>query len=470
MTGHSDEADDDDISTHKDNVRNQLNRFNELVSAAANGCDSRIVSQLEIIRDTAKRFDEAMLADAATAVPEGPGLDAVLAAVFRIPAYLEIALPEVVTDFAIANILDALKHIDSELNDYISDGDTAHLANALDTGLQNLILALRDTFGLWQLGKGPWNAEIQRLDLRLGVPDIAGRPAAYPVLKMLVDGIEKLAGRRYQYTGWHPADILGPDSPLLPAEPARRVALYVDAAGGPAAGCLAAYVKAFEDQVAWADFRRFEGVYHAPTIQPNPEGGDWRIGPAPLVFDAAQYRAEVQRATTERAWEAEPWQTALLLDQYLSAHSWALGGTWKLGWAEPHGEATGMVSVTFWDDDCDHGLTVDLAPGSGTPEQRARQMADFLMTTPPHQWPRTHPTQRGTKPNGCGSSGVSWLRCEDVCLAVSGVVDAFMLTAEVVAPVLVEVAAGDQGAEFKDRLSPFQPQGSGVFRECPLLS
>lgn len=157
--------------------------------------------------------------------------------------------------------------------------------------------------------------------------------------------------------------------------------------------------------MAWADFRRFattprnRRVYHAPTIEPNPEGGDWRIRIPALVFDAAQYRAEVQRASTERAWEAEPWLTALLLDQYLSAHPGALGGTWNLGWAEPHGEATGMFSVSLWDDDCDHGLVLDLAAGSGTPEQRARQMADFLITTPPGQWRRTHTTQRGTRPN-----------------------------------------------------------------------
>jgi hypothetical protein len=253
-------------------------------------------------------------------------------------------------------------------------------------------LALRNCFGLWQLGERPWKS--QRLDLRLGVPDIAGRPAAYPVLKILIDGTEELASRDQQYTGWHPADILGPGSPLLPAEPARRVALYVDAAGGPAAGCLAAYVKDFGDQVAWADFRLFEGVYRAPTIPPNPDGGDWRMGIVPPVFDAAQYRAEVQRVSTERAWEAEPWQTALLLDQRLSADPGALGA-WNLGWAEPHGEVTSMFSVTLWDDHCDRGL-VDLTADSGTPERRARQMADCLLTIPSHQWPRTRPTRRQT--------------------------------------------------------------------------
>ena len=57
--------------------------------------------------------------------------------------------------------------------------------------------------------------------------------------------------------------------------------------------------------------------------------------------------------------------------------------------------------------------------------------------------------------NGCGSSEVSWLRCEDESVAVSGAVDAFVLAAEVEAPVVLEVAAGDQGAEFQDGLGAF---------------
>src|SRR5207237_4275233 len=58
--------------------------------------------------------------------------------------------------------------------------------------------------------------------------------------------------------------------------------------------------------------------------------------------------------------------------------------------------------------------------------------------------------------DGCGSSEVSWLRCEDESVAVSGVVDAFVLAAEVEAPVGVEVATGDQGAEFQDGLGAFE--------------
>ena len=60
-------------------------------------------------------------------------------------------------------------------------------------------------------------------------------------------------------------------------------------------------------------------------------------------------------------------------------------------------------------------------------------------------------------PDGCGSFEVSWLRCEDEAVAVSGVVDAFVLAAQVEAPVGVEVAAGDEGAELQDGLGAFEP-------------
>ena len=57
---------------------------------------------------------------------------------------------------------------------------------------------------------------------------------------------------------------------------------------------------------------------------------------------------------------------------------------------------------------------------------------------------------------GCGSFEVSWLRCEDMAVAVFRVVDAFVLAAEVEAPVVLEVAAGDEGAELQDGLGAFE--------------
>jgi hypothetical protein len=62
---------------------------------------------------------------------------------------------------------------------------------------------------------------------------------------------------------------------------------------------------------------------------------------------------------------------------------------------------------------------------------------------------------------GCGSFEVSCLCCEDVGLAVFGVVDAFVLAAQVIAPVVLEVSGGEQGAELEDSLGAFEaPAGS----------
>ena len=57
---------------------------------------------------------------------------------------------------------------------------------------------------------------------------------------------------------------------------------------------------------------------------------------------------------------------------------------------------------------------------------------------------------------GCGSSEVSWLRCEDLAVLVFRVVDAFVLAAEVEAPVGVEVAGGNERAELQDGLGAFE--------------
>jgi hypothetical protein len=39
-------------------------------------------------------------------------------------------------------------------------------------------------------------------------------------------------------------------------------------------------------------------------------------------------------------------------------------------------------------DDCErNGVVAGLTAGSGTPEERARSMADYLMATPADQWP-----------------------------------------------------------------------------------
>lgn len=303
MTGLSDEAEGDRIATHKDSVRDLLNRFDDVMaSAAANGWDAGIVEQLQIMRDAAARFDEAMLADAATAVPDGPGLDTVLAGSLSVVVQIPETRPELVTESALGRIRDALKLINGELNNYTSDGDVVHLTNALDSGLQNFYRVNGHCFGYWQLGNDPRRAgKIRHLSLRLGIADTGELASPYPVVKLLADGMEGLAvvrGRTFR--GFPPDEILGPDLPLLPAEPARHVPLYVETGRDPIAGCIAALIHTLGDYIAWNDFRVFDSV-HRPAMHPDPlDGSPFGI---PQLFDGEQYRAEVQRASTEWAQE-----------------------------------------------------------------------------------------------------------------------------------------------------------------------
>ena len=68
---------------------------------------------------------------------------------------------------------------------------------------------------------------------------------------------------------------------------------------------------------------------------------------------------------------------------------------------------------------------------------------------------------------GCGSFEVSWLRCEDMAVAVSGVVDAFVLAAEVEAPVVLEVAGGDGARSLRTASAPSRPHLRPLCPFCP---
>ena len=109
---------------------------------------SGLYAQIATIQDTVKRFDEAMLTAATAAVPHG--IDRLNSVLAQVPITIRSARPELVTDVVIARIFDKLSLIGDELNDYISDANVGHLANALGTEIDNLIWALRANFSLWQ--------------------------------------------------------------------------------------------------------------------------------------------------------------------------------------------------------------------------------------------------------------------------------------------------------------------------------
>lgn len=263
--------------------------------------DAGISAAAARIHATVDRFDNAMLAAAATAVPDNPSAITQLfhGAIDPITYRAELVPRQLLTSAALARILGALQLIETELDCYLADRDVVHLSNALGDGMQNLFQALRQCFGFWRLPKDPARPglKIRHLSLQLAIADGREDAHAGPALKILVDGKEMLArvGAR-QYSGFPAADLLGMDTPLLPAEPPRFVPLYREAGCRPVTGCLAAIIHTYGDNIAWNAFRRFDDFY-TPAMQPEPDDGS-PFG-RPRAFNGAQYRAEVQRAKAE---------------------------------------------------------------------------------------------------------------------------------------------------------------------------
>jgi hypothetical protein len=232
---------------------------------------------------------------------------------------------------------------------------------------------------------------VRRLELRLDRRKGGRDGSGYPAVTILVDGEEIFARvDDCGYVGWHPHNILNPDeAPLLPAQPARRVGLYgLDSLWGAGEGCIAALILDRGDQVAWTDIRNYLGVYPLPATEDPPAGWGWLVGIPDLVFDAGQYRAEVARVTADRSWETNELRTDRLLRRYLGQGRENLAGLgWKLEFTALR--RAGVSRVVFQDLE-DGQIVVDLPAGQGTPEERARAMADFLQTTPSARWPVTH--------------------------------------------------------------------------------
>jgi len=111
-----------------------------------------------------------------------------------------------------------------------------------------------------------------------------------------------------------------------------------------------------------------------------------RLQIPPLAFDAGQYRAEVARASADDSWETTARKTARLLKQHLADEDAVFVGLGlQRGWVAPDWERPDAYSVSFVDGD---GQTVVvLTPAPGSPDDRAVEMAETLLRTPPHEWP-----------------------------------------------------------------------------------
>lgn len=141
----------------------------------------------------------------------------------------------------------------------------------------------------------------------------------WPVVSVLVDGLDPFAAAASGWRGLDPAAILGPGSPLPPAEPGRRVAVYCCSCGEPGCGVIAPVIVASPDgrRVSWVDFRDLVGVFAGPVADSadDYDGTPWDL--PDLHFDREQYAAEIERASGDRSWETSRRATAGLVYERL---------------------------------------------------------------------------------------------------------------------------------------------------------
>src|SRR5215471_5720648 len=104
--------------------------------------------------------------------------------------------------------------------------------------------------------------------LSLQVEVVGDRPD-WPVVRVLVDGQDSFAAVAPGWRGVDPAKMLGPGSPLLPADQGRRVAVCCCSCGEPGCGVIAPVIVPSPEgrRVSWVDFRDYTGVFVGPVAE-----------------------------------------------------------------------------------------------------------------------------------------------------------------------------------------------------------
>jgi hypothetical protein len=178
-----------------------------------------------------------------------------------------------------------------------------------------------------------------RLEIRVVTGrTVAGEPSDAPVVVLLVDGIEVLEGRG---NGFGPETLLHQGDPLLPVEPPRRVGLYKCGCGDAGCGITGCLISESDGVIRWSGFRDFVGRYGPLDPALEDDVHSRAVDREDLVFDAAEYRAEVARAKADRTWETRPHRLGRLLKGRLMHQK---------RWDQLNLE---FVSVWVWGDDAD---------------------------------------------------------------------------------------------------------------------
>lgn len=233
------------------------------------------------------------------------------------------------------------------------------------------------------------------LSLRFQIID--DRPD-WPVVSILVDGQDPFAAAKPGWRGFDPQEILGPDSPMLPADLGRRVAVYCCSCGEPGCGAVAPVIVASPDKrrVSWVDFREYTGVFAGPVSNCMSTGGgtvdDDGGTPAGLPdvhFGRQQYVEEIQRASRDRSWETSRRTTARLLYERLSPLGLVLPPDLTLAWVAPAWHADGVALAFEHTTSGQPGIRQQMLWLTCTfndPYQAAADIAQRLLSMPPGEW------------------------------------------------------------------------------------
>ncbi|MDA3649619.1 hypothetical protein LZ318_08210 [Saccharopolyspora indica] len=143
-------------------------------------------------------------------------------------------------------------------------------------------------------------SDLNQLVLRIVVPEL-GSDGTVEV-RPIVDGVDVVATGLPREPAESPRTLLGSDGPLVATAEPREVRLAEAECTEGCCGALYVTIRRAGEHVVWSGWR---------------DPGDPETGLSEFRFDAKQYAAEVERASSDRSWEWRAYTVARLLQQEL---------------------------------------------------------------------------------------------------------------------------------------------------------